>query len=184
LLGCEDELADYYRRLIAIAETHNKQASLRHPFPYFRTQPVIIVGDEVLTEFLWNDDLHETRTVLEVLVVAGDSADGSLWEDQDQCWCIQIAAAGALTCFIEWNAEGPRPRTGGYMVDAASIARQAAAALDRLHIIHGRLVQALGQDYWSYTPPSYTRPSYAPPMGRIRSVIARFLTSIKNAHLR
>jgi hypothetical protein len=66
LLEREDELVSHYRRLIAVAETYGKAASLQRPFPYFRTQPAI-VGDERVTTFSWNDDVHETRAVLAAL---------------------------------------------------------------------------------------------------------------------
>lgn len=148
MLGREDALISHYRRIVELAEMHGKTASLR-PFPYFRTQPAIITGDEVLTAFPWNDDIHETRTILEILAGSDDGPSRLLHDDQDQGWHILIAVMDGETCFIEWEAEGPPPAVGGYAVDAAAVARQARAALDRLRIIHERLVRALGQDYWT-----------------------------------
>jgi hypothetical protein len=171
LLGREDALISHYRRLVEVAEMHSETASLR-PFPYFRTQPAIITSDEVLTEFSWNDDIHETQTILEMLAESGGGAPRLLHDDQDQGWHILIVATDAVTCFIEWDAEGPPPAVGGYAVDAAGLARQAGAALDRLQIIHDRLVRALGQDYWTYRH----SPPQVPPANRIRSAIGRLFT--------
>jgi hypothetical protein len=163
LIGREDELVGHYRRVVAIVEAHGKPASLRQPFPYFRTEPAIIVGGEMLTAFSWNDDLYETQTVLAALAEPAGRGTRLLWDDQDQGWRILIVAAGAVTCFIEWDAEGAPPTTGGYTVDAASLAQQAGAALDRLRMIHSRLVRALGYDYWSNR-----RAAQGPPPGGIR----------------
>jgi hypothetical protein len=171
LLGREDALIAHYRRIVEVAETHGKTASLR-PFPYFRTEPAIIANDEVLTEFSWNDDVHETQAVLEILAESGGGVPRLLHDDQDQGWHILIAATGATTCFIEWDAEGPPPTVGGYAVDAEALARQAGAALARLQIIHDRLVRAFGQDYWTSRRP----PPPAPPVNRIRSAIGRLFT--------
>ncbi len=148
LLGHEEALVGHYRRVVEIAAAHGKGPSLR-PFPYFRIQPTIIADGQVLTQFSWTDDLHETRAVLKMLVQAVAGPPRMLHDDQDQGWHILVATTGATTCFIEWDAEGPPPAEGGYAVDAAMVAGQAGAALDRLTMIHGRLVQALGRDHWA-----------------------------------
>jgi hypothetical protein len=168
LLDREDALISHYRRIVEVAEKHGKTASLQ-PFPYFRTEPVIIGGDAVLTAFSWNDDMHETRAVLEILAEDSRGVPQLLHDDQDQGWHILIATTDAMTFFIEWDAEGPPPATGGYAVDTAELARQAGAALERLQIIHDRLVHAFGQDYWTYRPP----PPPVRPVNRIRSAIIR-----------
>jgi hypothetical protein len=165
LLGREDALISHYRRIVEVTDRHGKTASLR-PFPYFRTEPAIIGGDEVLTEFAWNDDVHETQTVLEMLAESGGGPPRLLDDNQDQGWRILIVTTGAVTCFIEWDAEGPPPAVGGYAVDAVALAGQAGAALARLRIIHDRLVLALGRDYWTYRRPP-------PPANRVRSAISR-----------
>jgi hypothetical protein len=167
-LDREDALISHYRRIVAVVETHGKSTSLQS-FPYFRTQPTIIASDEVLTEFSWNDNIHETQAVLEILTEADGGAPRSLHDDQDQGWHILIVATDAGTCFIEWDAEGPPPIEGGYAVDAAELARQAGAAFERLRIIHDRLVQALGQDYWTYRH----SPPRVPPTNPIRSAVGR-----------
>ena len=109
VLGREEPLIAYYRRLVAVAAAHGKLASLT-PFPYFRTQPTIIADGKVLSAFSWNDDVHDTRSVLEAFVEASDGAARLVHDDQDQGWHILIAATADATCFIEWNAEGPAPR--------------------------------------------------------------------------
>ncbi len=168
LLGQEEALISHYRRLVEIADKHGKTASLQ-PFPHFRTQPAIMAGDEVLTEFSWNDDMAETQTVLEILAGSAGGPARLLHEDVDQGWQILIVTNDTVTSFIEWDGEGPPPATGGYAVEAAALARQAGSALDRLRVIHDRLVRALGRDYWTYRHPE-RRP---PPENRIRSAIRR-----------
>ena len=158
LLGHEDALVSHYCGIVRIAETHGKAASLA-PFPYFRTQPVIIADAQVLTDFSWNDDVSETLTILEILAAAADSSVGLLHDDQDQGWHILIEATGAATCLIEWSEDGPPPAIGGYAFDAVTLARQSDAARERLGIIHGRLVEAMGRDYWTYHRPPTSPPS-------------------------
>ena len=151
LLGREAPLIEHYRRIVALAEQHGEK-SAAHPFPYFRTKPALIADGEVLTEFAWNDDVDETRTVLDALVEAGTGADRLAYFDLDQGWEIQIVATGSATCWIEWDAEGPPPESGGYAVDRTELAQQATAALGRLRTIHERLIAALGHDYWTHRP--------------------------------
>lgn len=169
-LDREDALISHYRRIVAIAEAQGT-SKLLQPFPYFRTRPAIIAGDKVLTAFSWNDHGQETQAILAMLAGADGGAPRLLHDDQDQGWHILIAATDAGTCFIEWDAEGPPPIEGGYSVDAAELARQAGAALDRLQVIHDRLVRALGQDYWTYRH----APARVPPTNPIRSAIGRLL---------
>ncbi|WP_284946293.1 hypothetical protein [Acidisoma cladoniae] len=175
LLGQEGTLADHYRRLITIADAHAKTASLT-PFPYFRTQPAIIVNDEVVTEFSWNDDMHETSTILEIFADSSGGAPRLLHWDVDQGWQIMIVATESETCFIEWDGEGPPPPTGGYAVESAALTVQARAALDRLRTNHDRLVQEFGQDYWTYRPP----PSPVRPVNRWRSFLGRLLSASRS----
>ena len=148
LLGQENLLVAHYRRIIEIAGEHGKTGSLR-PFPYFRIQPAISVDGRLLTSFSWTDDLHETRTVLDVFVEAAAGPARLVHADQDQGWGLFVVASGVATCLVEWDAEGPPPAEGGLAFDPAELARQASAALARLEIIHARLVRALGRDYWT-----------------------------------
>jgi hypothetical protein len=148
LLGREEALIGHYRRVVEIAGAHGKASSLRS-FPYFRIQPAVIADGHVLTQFSWTDNLHETRAVLEMLVQTADGPPRMVHDDQDQGWHILVATTGPATCFIEWHAEGPPPAEGGYAAGSAMIAGQAVATLDRLTIIHDRLVWALGRDYWA-----------------------------------
>ena len=152
LLGHEAPLIEHYRRIVALAQQHGKKSATR-PFPYFRLKPAVIATGEVLTKFDWNDDLNETRTVLDAFVEASTGDDRLVYFDLDQGWEIQIVATAFSTCWIEWDAEGPPPETGGYAVDRTDLAHKAMAALERLQTIHGRLVAALGHDYWTYRPP-------------------------------
>ena len=103
----------------------------------------------MLTEFSRNDDVHETQTIFEVLTGSSNGLARLLHDDQDQGWHILIAATGAATCPIEWDAEDPPPAGGGYAFDPTELSRQAAAALERLRIIHRRLIGAFGRDYWT-----------------------------------
>lgn len=168
LLGREDALIRHYRQLLAVAEAYGKVTTLR-PFPHFRIQPAIVADGEMLTEFPWNDDLNETRTVLQLLAGSNRGPPRLLHVDVDQGWQILVVATGGMTRFIEWDVDGPPPATGGYAVDAAELARQADAALNRLRVIHDRLVQALGHDHWTYHP----TPHPIQPTSRFRSVIRR-----------
>ena len=147
LLGHEDKLVAHYRGVVEIARMHGKAESLRS-FPYFRIKPAIIAAGHFLTEFPWTDTLHETRTILEVLAAAG-GAPGLVHADTDQGWELIIVATGAATCLIEWDAEGPPPTGRGFAFDPSRLAQQAAAALARLHVIHTRLVEAMGHDHWT-----------------------------------
>jgi hypothetical protein len=179
LLDREDELIAYYQRLIAVAEAHGKANVLGKPFPYFSVGPRLIGGGEVLAGFLWTDDVPDTRSVLEALAGLEPGATGLVWDDQDQGWRILIAAAGDAAYFVEWNAEGAPPVDGGWVLDAATLARPASEALARLETIHGRLAAALGRDFWIYrrAPP-------APPIGRVRRAVARILGIASRARAR
>ena len=148
LINHEDALIDHYRHIIRIAEAHGKSASLS-PFPYFRTQPEITAEGQVLTEFSWNDDVHETRTILELLAGADHGPPQLLHDDQDQGWHVLIAATGAATCLVEWDAEDRIPTSQGYAFEPAELGSQAASALERLNVIHQRLIEAIGRDYWT-----------------------------------
>ncbi len=148
LLGHEDALVAHYRRIIEIAGKYDKTKSLR-TFPYFRIQPAVIADGHLLTSFSWTDGVHETQTVLDVFVEAAAGPARLVHADQDQGWSLLVVASGVATCLIEWDAEGPPPAEGGLAFDHAELARQASAALERLKIIHSRLVKAIGRDYWT-----------------------------------
>ena len=170
LLGREEALIGHYRRLVAVARAHGEAGSLG-PFPHFRVKPSVVAEGEVVTAFSWTDDVGETRGVLEMLAGSAGGAPRLLHDDQDQRWRILVVATHGVTCFVEWDGEGPPPAEGGYAVDAEALARQAGAALDRLRVVHGRLVAALGRDHWSYRRPA---PRVAP-TNRVRSALWRLL---------
>lgn len=169
LLGRETALIEHYRHVVALAERYGNATSLQ-PFPYFRTKPAIIAGADVITRFDWNDDVDETRTVLQALVDAGAGEDRLEHLDVDQGWEIFIVAKASTTCWIEWDAEGPPPETGGYAIDRVEAACQAAVAMVRMRVIHERLVEALGRDYWTYHPVDRALP---PDESRIELVSTR-----------
>lgn len=148
LLDREDELIAYYGRLVAAAGAHGKGASLRTPSPYFVVKPVIIGLGEALASFPWSDGLRDTRPVLGALAASGRAAKGCIWDDVEQSWRIRIVAAGGTTCFVEWDGEGPPPADAGWVVDTATLARQAVEALARLCTTHDRLTRALGRNHW------------------------------------
>ena len=147
LLGREEVLAAHYRRIVGILEAHGRAGS-PGTFPYFRIQPEIVADDAPLTEFSWTDDFHETRTVLEAFVEAAEGAPRLVHWDQDQGWGVRVAVSAVATCLVEWDAEGPPPAGNGLAFDREELARQAAAALERLGIVHARLVAATGRDHW------------------------------------
>ena len=166
LLGREDELITYYERLVAVAEAHGKAASLRNPFPCFSVNPTFISGGEALASFAWTDDVPESTAVLTALAGSANGAAGLIWDDQDQGWAIRIVAGSKTTFFVEWDAEGQPPADAGWAVDASSLACQAAEALTRLKVIHGRLMGALGHDHWSYRRANETMPGRRPAVSR------------------
>ena len=148
LLGQELALAEHYRRIVALARQHGKMRSLR-PFPCFRIQPAIFAEDQQLTEFFWRDDLHGTRMVLEAFAEAAAGPPRLIHEDMDQGWGLLMVATGTATGLIDWDAEGPPPEEGGLAFDPAELARQASATLERLSVVHARLVGMVGRDYWT-----------------------------------
>ena len=146
-LDREDALIDYYRRIVQAAVAHGRQGSLK-PFPYFRTKPAVIANGQVITNFAWNDDLYETRSILQHLVESAEPPARLLHVDEDQGWHIHIATSGTATYLVEWEEGSTPPASRGYAFDSLALAGQAASALDRLQTIHRRLVEALGKDYW------------------------------------
>ena len=163
---------------MAIATQHDKIAALREPFPYVSVGPMI-TRNEVLASFPWTDDIAATREVLLALAEPTCGSGGLIWDDQDQGWHILIMAVGDVTCFVEWNADGEPPADGGWAADAASLARQAAEGLARLETIHGRLVRALGHDYWTYRrkPSAPARPAPRAATGILAAAKAWFRRS-------
>lgn len=167
VLGHEAPLIEYYRQVVMLAERHGKRSALR-PFPYFRTEPVVIADGAVVTEFPWNDDVDETQAVLTAFVEAGTGPDRLVHCDVEQGWEILVVAKAPATCWIEWDADGPPPVEGGFAVDREDLARLAQAALMRMRTVHARLIEALGHDYWTYRPPEVpTPPRFADRIGRI-----------------
>ena len=150
LAGREDALAEHYLRLVGIAEARGKAAALDHPFPYFALAPAILGQAELLADWPWSDSLPEAAGILENLAAAARAAPGDvILDDEDQGWRLRMVACGEAVRFVEWDAEGPPPRGAGWQVDAAPLAGQAAAALERLRAVHTRLVRRLGRDFWS-----------------------------------
>lgn len=167
LLGQEAPLIDYYRQVVASAERYCKRSSLR-PFPYFRTEPAVIADGAVLTQLPWNDDVNDTRAVLTAFVEAGTGPDRLVHCDVDQGWEILVVAKAPATSWIEWDAEGSPPVEGGFAADREELARLAQAALMRMRIVHARLIEALGHDYWTCRPPDMPiPPRVADRVGRV-----------------
>ena len=150
LIGHENALAAHYGRLIRVAADHGKTHSLRHPFPYFALNPVILAGGRALATFPWSDDVLEARAVMDTLAQVRPGTCGIVLDDQDQGWGIRFAIKDNAMYFVEWDAEEAYPKEGGYGIDALTLVSQARLALGRLETIHARLIQMLGRDYWTY----------------------------------
>jgi len=152
IVGHTEELIAYYRRLIAAADEAGLTEQLQRPFPYFAVKPVILADAEQLSEFAWYDDVAEATTVLRAIASCPLDAHEpvEILDDLDQGWRGRLAAWRGRIGLVEWNWEQTAlPPTPGYSFDAAGLARQADAALQRLAAIHCELVQALGRDYWN-----------------------------------
>jgi hypothetical protein len=147
-----EELVAYYRRLIAAAEEAGLTDQVQRPFLHFAVKPVIIADTE-LTEFAWYDSVGEASTVLRAIATCplNASEPEEFFDDLDQGWRGRLAVWREQIGLVEWNWEqtalSPTP---GYSFDAAQLAKQADAALERLDVIHRELVQAFGRDYWNY----------------------------------
>ena len=99
--------------------------------------------------------------MLAVLANADGPAD-CLYDNLDQGWALRIVATQDAVFSLEWDWERPAgedaPRALRF--PRQGLALQAAAALERLHHLHGALVRELGMDLWNQPPP---RPQ-APPV--------------------
>ena len=117
--------------------------------PHFWLRPAIIAGSATVSSFVWYDTVPEAAALLRALMDAPRSADEEVWDDLDQGWRVRILRRGDLIHLVEWNWEDENAVPSGFSFDAAALAREAGAALDRLRALHGFLVDALGHDYWS-----------------------------------
>ena len=152
VVGHTEELVAYYRRLITAAEEAGLTDQLRRPFPHFAVKPVIM-ADAELTEFAWYDTVSEASAVLRAISTCplDASEPQELLDDLEQGWRGRLAVWRGRIGLVEWNWEHTAlPPTPGYSFNAAKLASQADAALQRLEAIHRELVQALERDYWNY----------------------------------
>ena len=80
----------------------------------------------------------------------GEGQTDAILDDLEQGWRGHIAVWRGRIGLVEWNWEDTAlPPTLGYSFDAAQLAKQAEAALERLEAVHRELVQAFGRDYWN-----------------------------------
>lgn len=155
LLNRETHLARYYEQLIAIAGARGSAQEMQSGgFPYFAVKPTFVSAGQDLTSFLWIDWVAETAEVLTALADFTGTAPREVWDDLDQGWAVRIVSRGPMTYVIEWDWEDDEDVLTGYAFATDELARQAAAALERLSIIHRRLIELLGHDYWTYVPPA------------------------------
>lgn len=146
LIGREAALIAFYERLITTAEKHGKRDAIAKPFPYFRVTPTILEADQPVLSFPWTDDVRETGAILTAL--AGAGPDGLVWDDIDQGWFVQIACRDGTLFMMEGDPDEDEPDIA-LRADASAVAAQASAALMRLNALHGRMMQAFGQDFWT-----------------------------------
>jgi hypothetical protein len=148
----EDELIAHYRRIVAISRKRNVPGVLRQPFPYFRVTATIHDGADALTDLPWFDSEAYARHMLESIAAAAPQKREDhveVFDDVEQGWLIRILRSGDKLYVLEWwNWEHPGEgdsRTE-LVFDCAAMAADARAALERLRIVHGRLVEGLGVD--------------------------------------
>lgn len=152
ILGHMDELVAHYRRIVAAAEQAGLARHLQHPLHYFRVQPVILAGEE-LTEFAWYDSVLEAKKVLRAIAECNLDAEEpeEILDDLEQCWRGRLAVWRRRIGLVEWDWDhASLPPAPGYSFDGEALVKQARAALQRLDVVHGELVRALGQDYWNH----------------------------------
>ncbi len=154
LLGREDQLARYYERLVAIAVRQGKQKSLATPFPYFSSRPVIRVEGKSLFSFMLYDEFYGVIEVLKALAERRGPECAEVLDNLDQHWAIRILSQNGWTYILEWDCDDDDDVLAGYVFESGELNRQAAAALERYRSIHGRLVERLGHDYWTYVQPT------------------------------
>ncbi len=155
LLGREDELVAHCRRIVGIAERRGKPGILLEPLPCFRVQTVIHDGISALTSPAWHDTEAEAREQLGRIAAQSPRDDGEdsteVFDAIDQGWQLRMVRRGDRLFVREWNWENPdETESVELSLDLATMAADASAALGRLRLIHGRLVAALGVDYWNY----------------------------------
>jgi hypothetical protein len=134
IVGHTEELIAYYRRLITAAKDAGLTDQLRHPLPHFAVKPVVTAGAE-LTEFAWYDTVSEASAVLRAIATCplDASEPQEILDDLEQGWRGRMAVWCGRIGLVEWNWEQTAlPPTPGYSFDAAELASQAAAALQRL----------------------------------------------------
>ncbi len=154
LFGREDQLARYYERLIAIAAMQGKQKSLTTPFPYFSSRPVIRGEGKSLFSFMLYDEFYGVIEVLKALAERRGPEPAELLDNLDQHWAIRILSQNGWIYILEWDCDDDDDILAGYAFESGELNRQAAAALARYRTIHGRLVERLGRDYWTYSRPT------------------------------
>ncbi len=148
VLGREEGLVRHYRGVVAAFEAYGRLAQLRRGSPYFWLRPAIVAGGAVLTECSWYDTVPEAEALLGCLAGAAAAPEGEMWDDLEQGWQMRVVRSGGLVCVAEWNWEERRWPVGGLAFDAARLSHEAGVALARLRVVHGRLVAALGPDWW------------------------------------
>lgn len=150
LPGREPALAAHYAGIARILATHGRPAEARQPFPYASLRPAIFCGDRLLADWPWSDSLPEAAATLQQLAGAAEMPPGRvLLDEQDQGWrLLMLSGQDGMLHLLEWDAEGAPPPGTAWHLPAAPLARQAAAALERVRASHARLRRLLGRDPW------------------------------------
>lgn len=140
--GNEKELAEYYRRILDLADRKQKPISeLGH---YFWLNPVI-ADEEPLIEFESYDFLEDIYPLLDAIASEGD---GLIYTDRREDWQLDIFALGADLYIREWDWEKEEDYTL-LRVPREQFRKFAGSAKSRTEKIIEALTRELGTNFWS-----------------------------------
>ena len=80
-----------------------------------------------------------------------DTPPAMLYDNLDQGWALRVVVEPEEVFVLDWAWDAPDPRHGArsLRLPRPELARQAAAARERLQHLHETLVGALGRDIWT-----------------------------------
>lgn len=154
VVGREDELSVYYRRLLERRSPFSSDANVRQ-FQCLEVDLFVTFKDEhPLHIEQFGAAVLGCRELLAQLASMQEPV-GELYDNLDQGWALRILLSSEEVFSLEWDWEGPedwRTHARALRFDRRRLAEQAEAALSRLLVVHRSLVESMGEDYWN-TPP-------------------------------
>ena len=152
--GREDELSAYYRRLLERGSPFSSDVRVRQ-FQCLDVDLFVTFKDEhPLRIEQFGAAALGCKELLSQLANRQEPA-GELYDNLDQGWALRILLSAEEVFSLEWDWEGPedwKTHARALRFDRRRLAEQAEAALSRLLVVHRRLVESMGEDYWN-TPP-------------------------------